>query len=146
MYTSMNYYMIPTKYMELPISYEVCNEEVLDPYISCSYYRNIKSLKMQVDSFISHSKKEVSEDMFTLINKINNPYSFLYNVVSGDILTTHSCEIPTTPDNGVFKLFFILIELCNTFDFLERELYQYPIHTIYVGKNGQYFQNGIKIP
>ena len=82
MHTSMNYYMIPTKYMELPISYEVCNEEVLDPYISCSYYRNIKSLKMQVDSFISHSKKEVSEDMFTLINKINNPYSFLSNVVS----------------------------------------------------------------
>ena len=142
MYTSMNYYMIPTKYMELPISYEVSNTEVLDPHTSCSYYRNIKSLKMQVDSFINHSKKEINEDMFTLVNRINNPYSFLSSVVSGDTLTTHSCEISSN-ENELFKLFFILIELCNTFDFLERELYQHPIHTIYVGKNGQYFQNGI---
>lgn len=138
----MNYYMIPTKYMELPIHYETCDTETLEPYISCSYYRNIKSLKMQVDSFIHHSKKEISEDMFTLVNRINNPYSFLSNVISVDIAASHSGD-SLIQENSSFKLFFILIELCNTFDFLERELYQYPMHTIYVGKNSQYFQNGI---
>ena len=142
MYTSMNYYMIPTKYMELPISYKTCDTEILDPHISCSYYRNIKSLKMQVDSFINHSKKEISEDMFHLINNINNPYSFLSNIVTNDIAITNSCDTQVK-ENESFKLFFVLIELCNTFDFLQRELYQYPMHTVYVGKNGQSFQNGI---
>jgi hypothetical protein len=132
--------MIPTKYMELPIDVISGTQQMIfNPYISSSYYRNIKSLKMQVDTFIANTKKEASQEEISLITAVNNPYSFLPNVISSETVSRSS----ETDNSQYFKLFFILIELCNTFDFLHRDLYQYPTYTIYVGNNGQSFQNGI---
>ena len=142
MYTSMNYYMIPTKYMELPLTSDFTNVECIEPHISCSYYRNIKSLKLQVESFISHTKKEVSSEQLQNIHNINNPYSFLYSVIDSNVTPFYS---DTEGSDDRFQLFFVLIELCNTFDFLQKELYQYPMHTIYVGKNGKSFSKRNKL-
>ena len=50
----MNYYVLPTKYMEFNIDLKM--NDNTEPYISSSFYRNMLSLKTQVDIFIEHNK------------------------------------------------------------------------------------------
>ena len=66
-----------------------------EPYISSSFYRNMLSLKTQVDTFIKHNQHTLTTTGIDMIRDINNTYSFLHSIVSNDIQIYHSSQSPT---------------------------------------------------
>jgi hypothetical protein len=133
----MNYYVLPTKYMEFNIDLKM--NDNTEPYISSSFYRNMLSLKTQVDIFIEHNKDTLTTSGIDMIRDINNTYSFLHSIVSTDI----QIYINELNENES-RLFFINIELSNTFDFLYRIFNTIPEQIMYIGDNDKTFHESLK--
>ena len=108
----MNYYIIPTKCME--IEFRVQTGKTKTHFLSDSFVRNVKSLHEQVNNFVEYYTTVIDKNMIKRINKINHMYSYVYDIITSNV----KLYINENEDEINKNIFFIVIELANTFDFI----------------------------
>lgn len=129
----MNYYIIPTKNMMVDISVKNCTS--LEPYISNSYFKNIVKLNSQINTEYIMDQHNIDSEGLETIKKINDIYSFLHEIMP---------EMIKKELHKDTLLFFTLIEIFKTFDFLlTNECVEKYSEIIYVGKNKSSIEHGI---
>lgn len=133
----MNYYNIPTKCMDIEFQLQV--GETKKHSLSDSFIRNIKSLYDQVDKFLEYYTTILDKNTIDNLYKINNTYSFIYNIISTDVKSYINLEC----DINKNKIFFIIIELLNSFDFMYTGIVE-TSNIVYIGDNIDMFQNSIQ--
>lgn len=109
-------------------------------YLSDSFIRNISSLYNQVNKFIKYYQLIIDNSTLNTIYKINNIYPYLH-----DVLTTEtSSYINNGTSTGEQQLFFVFVELYNTFDFINLQVIENFNKVTYVGDNPEIFVNCIQ--
>ena len=79
----MNYYILPTKNMKIVLNASFANKDT--NYVSDSFTRNINSLCCQVNEFENYYKDIIPTNIIDDIHKINNVYSYVFDVVTMDV-------------------------------------------------------------
>lgn len=129
----MNYYIIPTKNMMVNVSAKTCTS--LEPHISNSYFKNIVKLNSQINTDYVMDQHSIDSEGLETIKKINDVYSFLHEIMP---------EIIKKEIHKDTLLFFTLIEIFKTFDFLlTNECVEKYSEIIYVGKHKSAVEQGI---
>jgi hypothetical protein len=133
----MNYYNIPTKYMDIDFQLQV--GETKKHSLSDSFIRNIESLYGQVNKFLEYYTTILDKNVTDSLYKINNTYSFLHDIVSNEVKSYVNLECDIDKKN----IFFIVHELINSFEFIYTGIVE-PSNIVYIGDNVDMFQNSIQ--
>ena len=134
----MNYYIIPTKHMHVEIKLKYSDKP--ENYVSDSFMRNIGQLICQLDEFSLYYKSIASEKTLNTIYKINDVYSSIYDIMSSDILL----YMPRHSFIEHNNLFFVMIEMYNTFDFVYSSINTFTPNIVYIGNNMPTFESSIQ--
>ena len=134
----MNYYIIPTKNMKIVLNTSFANKD--SNYVSDSFTRNINSLCCQVNEFENYYKEIIPTNIIDDIHKINNVYSYVFDVVTRDV----EVYLNTSKQQKEIQLFFVIIELCNTFECIKYTMNMFPSNIVYIGNNSDIFQNTLQ--
>ena len=134
----MNYYILPTKNMSINLNASFTDKDL--NYISDSFTRNVNSLCCQVNEFENYYKSIIPTNTINDIHKITNVYSYVFDVISKDVETY--LNIFKLRKNA--QLFFVVIELYNTFDCIRYTMDMYPSNIIYAGNTPDIFQNSLQ--
>lgn len=137
-HVSMNYYILPTKNMSINLNPTFTDKDL--NYISDSYTRNVNSLCCQVNEIENYYKSIIPTNIINDIHKINNIYSYIFDVISKEVEAY--LNIPNLHKNS--QLFFVVIELYNTFDCIKYTMDMYPSNITYIGDTPDIFQNSIQ--
>lgn len=134
----MNYYIIPTKHMHVEIKLKYSDKP--ENYVSDSFMRNVGQLICQLDEFRLYYKTIASEKTLNTIYKINDVYSSIYDIMSSDILL----YMPRHSFIEHNNLFFVMIEMYNTFDFVYSSINTFTPNIVYIGNNMSTFESSIQ--
>lgn len=134
----MNYYIIPTKHMHVEIKLKYSDKP--ENYVSDSFMRNVGQLICQLDEFRLYYKTIASEKTLNTIYKINDVYSSIYDIMSSDILL----YMPRHSFIEHNNLFFVMIEMYNTFDFVYSSINTFTPNIVYIGNNMPTFESSIQ--
>lgn len=134
----MNYYIIPTKHMHVEIKLKYSDKP--ENYVSDSFMRNVGQLICQLDEFRLYYKTVASEKTLNTIYKINDVYSSIYDIMSSDILL----YMPRHSFIEHNNLFFVMIEMYNTFDFVYSSINTFTPNIVYIGNNMSTFESSIQ--
>ena len=134
----MNYYIIPTKHMHVEIKLKFSDKP--ENYVSDSFMRNVGQLICQLDEFRLYYKTIASEKTLNTIYKINDVYSSIYDIMSSDILL----YMPRHSFIEHNNLFFVMIEMYNTFDFVYSSINTFTPNIVYIGNNMPTFESSIQ--
>lgn len=134
----MNYYIIPTKHMHVEIKLKYSDKP--ENYVSDSFMRNVGQLICQLDEFRLYYKTIASEKTLNTIYKINDVYSSIYDIMSPDILL----YMPRHSFIEHNNLFFVMIEMYNTFDFVYSSINTFTPNIVYIGNNMSTFESSIQ--
>lgn len=134
----MNYYILPTKNMSITLNASFTDKDL--NYISDSFTRNVNSLCCQVNEFENYYKSIIPTNTINDIHKITNVYSYVFDVISKDVETY--LNVFKLHKNA--QLFFVVIELYNTFDCIRYTIDMYPSNIIYAGNTPDIFQNSLQ--
>ena len=135
---TMNYYILPTKNMSIVLNATFTDKDI--NYISDSFTRNINSLYRQVKEFENYYKDIIPTNTIDDIHKTNNIYSYVFDVISKDV----EVYLDTFTHQTEKQLFFVMIELYNTFECIKYTLNMCPSNIIYIGENSYTFQNTLQ--
>lgn len=135
---TMNYYILPTKNMNIVLNASFADRDT--NYISDSFTRNINSLYCQVKEFENYYKDIIPTKIIDDIHKTNNIYSYVFDVISKEV----EVYLNTITRETERQLFFVIIELYNTFECMKHTLNMSPSNIIYVGDNSDIFQNTLQ--
>ena len=134
----MNYYLLPTKNMSIVLNPIFSDQEI--NYISDSFIRNLKSLYCQVKEFETYYNTIIPTKTINDIHKINNIYSFVFDVISKDV----EMYLNLAKNETNNQTFFIMIEMYNTFDFIKDVFDMYSSDIMYIGNTPETFQTIIQ--
>jgi len=109
-------------------------------YVSDSFMRNVGQLICQLDEFRLYYKTIASEKTLNTIYKINDVYSSIYDIMSSDILL----YMPRHSFIEHNNLFFVMIEMYNTFDFVYSSINTFTPNIVYIGNNMSTFESSIQ--
>ena len=129
----MNYYILPTKNMSITLNASFTDKDL--NYISDSFTRHVNSLCCQVNEFENYYKSIIPTNTINDIHKITNVYSYVFDVISKDVETY--LNVFKLHKNA--QLFFVVIELYNTFDCIRYTIDMYPSNIIYAGNTPDIF-------
>jgi len=134
----MNYYVVPTKQMQF--DFDLKTSPIKYHYLSDSFIRNIYSLYTQVNKFIEYYQSIIDEPTLSMIYKINNVYPYIHDVLTTETSSYINRGTPTSNQ----CLFFIIVELYNTFDFINIQINNNVHKVTYVGDDPEIFINSLQ--
>jgi len=111
----MSYYTLPKKTADFDIDPVITNSAIISPFISFSLYHYLITINDQLkkiensDMFLSSM---AYENIFIFLNKIINPYEFIFTKVPNSKLSVSKLKPPT-------NLFYILMEIVNIFNLMD---------------------------
>tara|TARA_Y100000816_G_C26108280_1_gene590041 strand:+ start:434 stop:1513 length:1080 start_codon:yes stop_codon:yes gene_type:complete len=131
----MNYYVLPTKKMNISIKPTFGLD--ISPFISNSFYFNVSFLNNQINAQQVISQNDIPEKEIKELEKINSIYAFLPEIISE---TLHS----SIHDSEEESVFFVTIELFYSFDLTKSKYVKDNVNSIvYVGNNYNNFNSGV---
>ena len=121
----MNYYILPKKNEKIFINIKTkpTNEKKLEPFVSSSVFHYLNIVLRQIQDI----KKKDDVINYDLINKISNPYEFIFSNVPGLKYSVSKLK----PLNNIFYVFMEILVNFNILDFFNNSY----IKTFFYGKN-----------
>ena len=137
----MSYYILPKKNIEFKFNIIIdASNDALEPVISNSLFFYLNDMNKQIeniiksegeykcdDSYREKEKEKEKEVSFGLLNKIMNPYEFIFTKVPNTKLSVSKLK----PFSNTFYIFMEIINMFNLLDFFEEK----NIKTIHYGPN-----------
>lgn len=149
----MSYYILPKKNIDfdIQVTYSV-NNKIIEPIVSFSLFYYLSQAKLQVCNIVreetesriirkhemvvqgpryrtkeKEKEKENTDITLEFLNKILNPYEFIFSYVPQSILSVSKLR----PYSNIFYIFMEIIQMFNLLDFFEDK----NINTIHYGPN-----------
>lgn len=111
----MNYYTIPCKAMDIPMTVHITSEafpEALEPILSSQFFSNMSSISAQFNIHHLIKQHNLSDVDVVALTKINNSHGFIQDVLCPSFIVSHG-------KNGVVPIaMFSYIEVLSTCDIL----------------------------
>lgn len=132
----MNYYIIPTKNVDITFSMDVSDTNPTEPFISTSFFNNITSLHSQMNTKSVVAHQGLTDQDVRLIAKINDVYPFLCEITPK--FSSHVDGV--IPDINAFTS----IEILSLFDEMYKPAAKCPVDVFYFGYSLENIAKGVK--